>query len=335
MASVSQQPILAVLYITTMLVMVSSLNVFGPVAPQNTNDPPPTTSIPIPPPTCNNQCPCPVAGSPGAAGIPGMHGTNGNHGLPGAQGPVGASGTQGNSGQDGKDGATGIDGKDGAAGIDGNTGAAGPPGLDGDKGPTGPVGTSGPKGDKGDMGQDGTNGAPGDKGAQGDTGSKGEPGNPYTPPSLSVFVAHRTSDFEVTSGNKIIGFEVMKLNIGGDFNPTTGLFTCRIPGLYYFTFNFYPVHNAEGMVDVYLTHNGVNVAYLYVQGGTSARISGSQSTILDLDIDDEVLLRAYAFTRIYGSTDGRSAFTGYLLQETTSAFMYNSTSWTTESSPFE
>ena len=65
---------------------------------------------------------------------------------------------------------------------------------------------------------------------------------------------------------------------------------------------------------------------LLVTGGSSAhsaRTIGSFSTVLALNKDDEVYLRAFGPTEILGSDLGLSSFTGYLLHETTSQFIAN------------
>ena len=70
------------LLITSMVLMASSINVFGPpYASQDNNDPPTTTAPPSQ--SCQDRYPCCVAGPPGAAGPNGM---NGMHGLPGSYG---------------------------------------------------------------------------------------------------------------------------------------------------------------------------------------------------------------------------------------------------------
>ena len=70
------------LLITSMVLMASSINVFGPPYASQDNNDLPTTTAP-PPQSCQDRYPCCAAGAPGAAGPNGM---NGMHGLPGTYG---------------------------------------------------------------------------------------------------------------------------------------------------------------------------------------------------------------------------------------------------------
>ena len=112
-------------------------------------------------------------------------------------------------------------------------------------------------------------------------------------------------------------FDDAKINIGSDYNPTTGVFTCRTPGLYHFAYNLIP-YTTGSYVDACLQHNGVCVGFVYTSGGTSAYsayTSVSYSIILELNKGDEVYIYVYGNSYIGGNTDGGSSFNGYLIHE--------------------
>ena len=105
-------------------------------------------------------------------------------------------------------------------------------------------------------------------------------------------------------------FDLTKINIGGDYNPTTGVFTCRTPGLYHFAYNLLP-YTTGFTVSAQLRHKGVSVGYITIPDFWS----GSYSTILDLNMGDEVYILVYAPSYIRGNNSGYSTFNGYLIHE--------------------
>ena len=65
--------------------------------------------------------------------------------------------------------------------------------------------------------------------------------------------------------NDILIFDKVLSNLGGDYNQSTGIFTCRLPGNYLFLVNL--IDNSGLARIVYLKHNGNNVTTLNVAGG--------------------------------------------------------------------
>ncbi len=171
----------------------------------------------------------------------------------------------------------------------------GPRGIPGKAGPNGMAGLSGAKGIAGQMGV---------------KGDKGEPGtSSYTAPSMSAFSARKDTQ-QVSSGTETVTYNYEDIDIGNDFNPSTGVFTCRIQGLYYFSFTCLPYHNYSFYI--YLQQNGTNKAKIYYNSG-SRHVMQSQSVILTLQAGDEVKLVAQSPSYFDNSSSLDNIFNGYLI----------------------
>uniref|UniRef100_A0A8C0ZQL8 C1q domain-containing protein n=1 Tax=Castor canadensis TaxID=51338 RepID=A0A8C0ZQL8_CASCN len=141
-------------------------------------------------------------GPPAIPGIPGIPG------LPGSDGQPGTLGIKGEKGLPGLAGDHGEFGEKGDPGIPGNPGKVGPKGPVGPKGSPGPPGLSGPKGESGD----------------------------YKATQKIAFSAMRNTNIPLRQ-NQAIRFESIITNENNNYEPRSGKFTCRVPGLYYFTYH--------------------------------------------------------------------------------------------------
>ncbi|KFV65009.1 Complement C1q subcomponent subunit C, partial [Dryobates pubescens] len=123
-------------------------------------------------------------------------------------------------------------------GIPGLPGLPGMPGKDGRDGLKGAKGEPGEPGSPGLPGQPGPMGLQGPPGAPGFLGAPGAPGLPgsYKQKLLSAFSVKRQSR-EHPPRNLPVVFSQVLTNTNHDYNTTTGTFTCRLPGLYYFVFH--------------------------------------------------------------------------------------------------
>ena len=149
------------------------------------------------------------------------------------------------------------------------------------------------------------------QGRDGVKGEKGEPGaSSYTPPQMSAFSARKHGQ-QVTSGTATVKFDQEDIDIGDDFNHKTGVFKCRIQGLYYFSFTFLPYHPYD--FEVYLLQNEKIKAKIFYTAGTSRYIMQSQSIILNLQRGDEVKLVMEVPSYINSSDSITNLFNGYLI----------------------
>ncbi|KFW84974.1 Complement C1q subcomponent subunit C, partial [Manacus vitellinus] len=97
-------------------------------------------------------------------------------------------------------------------------------------------GRDGLKGAKGEPGPKGMKGEPGSPGLPGKKGPSGLPGPAGDPGVQSAFsVTRQTKEHPLR--NVPVIFNHVITNTNHDYNTTTGKFTCKLPGLYYFVFH--------------------------------------------------------------------------------------------------
>uniref|UniRef100_A0A8C2FDT7 Collagen, type X, alpha 1a n=1 Tax=Cyprinus carpio TaxID=7962 RepID=A0A8C2FDT7_CYPCA len=205
---------------------------------------------------------------PGENGAPGMHGPVGPKGQQGATGATGAPGIPGY----GKPGEPGAKGERGVAGSPGTTGQKGEPGAKGHTGypgATGPMGPAGPQGSRG---------FPGERGTTGDKGGS------YSP--VSAFTVVTETPYP-PSGTPI-KFDKIVYNGEQHYDPETGLFTCQIPGIYYFSFSMH-VNGANALVALYKNGDPVMFTYDEYNKGFVDQMSGS--SVLQLNEQDTVYIQ--------------------------------------------
>ncbi|XP_061678379.1 complement C1q tumor necrosis factor-related protein 4 [Syngnathoides biaculeatus] len=148
----------------------------------------------------------------------------------------------------------------------------------------------------------------------------------YAPPVTaglrSAFSAIRTSSI-VGGKQSAVTFNKLSVNIGRDFNPDTGYFRCRVPGVYYFSFSMgkFP----KKMLSVILVKNGQEVhAMAYDDYRKKGRKVESQSIMITLEEMDTVwlLLQQSSQYALYSNAGPYITFSGYLVYPETSSSRY-------------
>ncbi|XP_022100032.1 collagen alpha-1(X) chain-like [Acanthaster planci] len=222
------------------------------------------------------------------------------------QGPAGAAGQPG------------IPGVPGQNGQPGSRGQKGEPGV-GRHGPKGDTGDSGQKGDQGEPGVEGLIGQPGMQGPTGPSGEKGVKGEPgestyvtLTPPSVVAFMAQLGSSHFIGNPGDIIIFDNIEVNIGDAYDSGTGVFTCSVAGVYFFSVTFLSYHTGPTL-DAVLRKNSADILYVY-DNHPGFHHQSSNSAVLVLASGDTVRL-------VHRSASGGkihccpySSFTGFLIQ---------------------
>uniref|UniRef100_A0A452UBT9 Complement C1q C chain n=1 Tax=Ursus maritimus TaxID=29073 RepID=A0A452UBT9_URSMA len=194
--------------------------------------------------------------------------------------PLGGQASTGCYGIPGMPGLPGAPGKDGYDGLPGPKGEPGIPAIPGTRGPKGQKGEPGTPGFPGKNGPMGTPGIPGLPGLKGPPGEPGEEGR-YKQKHQSVFTVTRQTA-EYPRPNSLVKFNTVITNPQGDYDTSTGKFTCKVPGLYYFV--YHASQTANLCVHLYRSGNKVTTFCDHMSnskqvssGGVLLRLQGGQA----------------------------------------------------------
>ncbi|XP_077992336.1 uncharacterized protein LOC144446447 isoform X2 [Glandiceps talaboti] len=244
-------------------------------------------------------------GPQGPPGAPGMSGPVGSQGQPGVIGPVGSPGIKGEAGEKGERGQLGTVGEPGEPGVKGQTGRPGK------------VGPQGPKGERGHNGTDGV-GIRGEKGTKGETGVRGSVGigqkgqKGENPDNVKVAFTVQRGSLSGTTSPQVITYSTVLLQKNANINTGTGIFTCQVPGIYYFFFTF---RNWSGKsLNITLRLNDSVKFRIEMTKDDGMYQSQSGGGLLHLDQNDQVKLVLAGNTNHKITVDKRyNTFTGYLV----------------------
>ncbi|XP_026069067.1 complement C1q-like protein 4 [Carassius auratus] len=178
-----------------------------------------------------------------------------------------------------------------------------------------PHDTSGRRGG-GKSGSRGNQGPPGPRGPPGKPGPPGPPGpgpGGYIPSFYSPKIAFYAGLRKQHEGSEILKFDDVVTNVGNYYEPTTGKFTCPLPGIYFFTYHVLMRGGDGTSMWADLKKNGQVRASAIAQDADQNYDYASNSVILHLDVGDEICVQLDGGKVHGGNTNKYSTFSGFLI----------------------
>ncbi|XP_047437934.1 complement C1q subcomponent subunit C-like [Mugil cephalus] len=226
----------------------------------------------------------------------------------------GTDGRPGEKGTAGRDGWPGVKGQKGEpAVIDGPVDPDDLLRLKGEIGSQGLQGVVGPKGYRGNLGPPGPIGGPGRPGPDGKSIGSGQHSAQQAQSAFSVI---RTSN-SYPQPKQIITYQDTVVNKPGDFDTAAGYFTCRVPGVYYFTFQsvakvslcIYIVSDSLVNKLGFCDYNANRQSEQVLSGGVVLQLTAGQKVWLESFRDEQIVdARSMRDTR-----EKQIIFSGFLI----------------------
>uniref|UniRef100_A0A672LHJ2 Complement C1q-like protein 3 n=2 Tax=Sinocyclocheilus grahami TaxID=75366 RepID=A0A672LHJ2_SINGR len=184
----------------------------------------------------------------------------------------------------------------------------------------------GPKGEAGRSGRIGQRGQPGPPGPPGPPGVIGEPGPPGLPgpPGVTGVISAATYStvpkiaFYAGLKKQHEGYEVLKFddvvtNLGNHYDPSSGKFTCSIPGIYFFVYHVLMRGGDGTSMWADLCKNNQVRASAIAQDADQNYDYASNSVILHLEPGDEIYIKLDGGKAHGGNNNKYSTFSGFMV----------------------
>ncbi|KAJ8782796.1 hypothetical protein J1605_009878 [Eschrichtius robustus] len=194
--------------------------------------------------------------------------------------------------------------------IQGPKGEAGRPGKAGPRGPPGEPGPPGPAGPPGEKGEPGRQGLPGPPGAPGLNAAGAISAATYSTVPKIAFYAGLKRQHE---GYEVLKFDDVVTNLGNHYDPTTGKFTCSIPGIYFFTYHVLMRGGDGTSMWADLCKNNQVRASAIAQDADQNYDYASNSVVLHLEPGDEVYIKLDGGKAHGGNNNKYSTFSGFII----------------------
>ncbi|KAK2883556.1 hypothetical protein Q8A67_017193 [Cirrhinus molitorella] len=156
-------------------------------------------------------------------------------------------------------------------------------------------------------------GPPGPPGSPGKAGPPGLPGPSAIGSASKGGVAFSAALQDAFSKNDVIKFNDVIANVGGGYDSSTGTFTCKSAGVYYFIFN---IMKTGQNLRVDLVLNDQTVVASAVAVDVLHADTASNNVVLQLNTGDRIYVRLNNSDLSKRDSQSRfSIFSGYLLYE--------------------
>ncbi|XP_023133612.1 complement C1q-like protein 3b [Amphiprion ocellaris] len=190
-------------------------------------------------------------------------------------------------------------------------GPQGEPGRVGRVGPRGPVGEPGPPGPAGPPGERGAPGPPGPPGAPGANGPNGaiSAATYNTVPKIAFYAGLKKQH----EGYEVLKFDDVVTNLGNHYDPSSGKFTCSIPGIYFFVYHVLMRGGDGTSMWADLCKNNQVRASAIAQDADQNYDYASNSVVLHLEPGDEIYIKLDGGKAHGGNNNKYSTFSGFML----------------------
>jgi len=115
--------------------------------------------------------------------------------------------------------------------------------------------------------------------------------------------------------NEVITFDRIGLNLGNGFNAAQGIFIAPRAGVYLFASSIMANQNHPEEIHAAMTVNGNTVARIYGHGDNGRHDQGANTIIVDLQMNDEVMLKNIDLEHEVVDGGLYSSFSGALLYD--------------------
>ncbi|NWS70856.1 C1QL3 protein, partial [Crotophaga sulcirostris] len=171
-------------------------------------------------------------------------------------------------------------------------------------------------------------GPKGEAGRPGKAGPRGPPGEPGPPgaPGLSAAGAISAATYSTVpkiafyaglkrqhEGYEVLKFDDVVTNLGNHYDPTTGKFTCSIPGIYFFTYHVLMRGGDGTSMWADLCKNNQVRASAIAQDADQNYDYASNSVVLHLEPGDEVYIKLDGGKAHGGNNNKYSTFSGFII----------------------